>query len=183
MFGVPALRSEDPRFLRGEGRYLENIADPGCAPGRVRPFHHAARAVIGMEGVEAARSMPGVAAVFTADDLRSPPQPSSGNVEGSTGTLEAVPPRGARPGRGPVRGRAGRGGRRGVARARRRTPRSWCWPDVRAPRGGDGRGGGGRRRRARCCSPTTDRTSRRRSSRTGTTTRWRAPTSWRAAGS
>ena len=32
--------------------------------------------------------MPGVAAVFTADDLRIPPQPPSGNVEGASGTLE-----------------------------------------------------------------------------------------------
>src|SRR5688500_14177359 len=28
MFGVPVLRSEDPRFLRGEGRYLENLEIP-----------------------------------------------------------------------------------------------------------------------------------------------------------
>jgi carbon-monoxide dehydrogenase large subunit len=88
MFGVPALRSEDPRFLRGEGRYLENI-----------PIHDALRAVFvrsimphgrvsGMEGLEEARSMPGVAAVFTADDLRIAPQAPSGNVEGASGTLE-----------------------------------------------------------------------------------------------
>jgi hypothetical protein len=29
-FGVPALRAEDPRFLRGEGRYLENIQIEGA---------------------------------------------------------------------------------------------------------------------------------------------------------
>ena len=63
MFGVPALRSEDPRFLRGEGRYLENI-----------PISDALRAVFvrsimphgrvsGIEGLEEARSMPGVVAV------------------------------------------------------------------------------------------------------------------------
>ena len=37
--------------------------------------------------------MPGVAAVFTADDLRIPPQKSSGNVEGATGTLDGPFPR------------------------------------------------------------------------------------------
>src|SRR4249919_2876520 len=88
MFGVPALRSEDPRFLRGEGRYLENI-----------PIRDALRAVFvrsimphgrvsGIEGLEDARSMPGVVAVFTADDLRISAQPPSGNVEGASGTLE-----------------------------------------------------------------------------------------------
>ena len=88
MFGVPALRTEDPRFLRGEGRYLENI-----------PIHGALRAVFvrsimpharidGVEGLEAAREMPGVVDVFTAHDLQIPPQSPSGNVEGATGTLE-----------------------------------------------------------------------------------------------
>ena len=29
-FGIPALRTEDPRFLRGEGRYVDNIEVPGA---------------------------------------------------------------------------------------------------------------------------------------------------------
>ena len=70
MFGVPALRSEDPRFLRGEGRYLENIVIPDALRAVfVRSIIPHGR-ITGMEGVEEARSMPGVAAVFTADDLR-----------------------------------------------------------------------------------------------------------------
>ncbi len=93
MFGVPALRSEDPRFLRGEGRYLENIVIPDALRAVfVRSIIPHGR-ITGMEGVEEARSMPGVAAVFTADDLRIPPQKSSGNVEGSTGTLDEPFPR------------------------------------------------------------------------------------------
>ncbi len=88
MFGVPALRTEDPRFLRGEGRYLENIPIPGALRAVfVRSIMPHAR-IDGVEGLEAAREMPGVVAVFTADDLRIPPQPPSGNVEGATGTLE-----------------------------------------------------------------------------------------------
>jgi aerobic carbon-monoxide dehydrogenase large subunit len=88
MFGVPALRSEDPRFLRGEARYLENIPIPDALRAVfVRSMMPHGR-VIGMDGVEEARSMPGVAAVFTADDLRIPPQAPSGNVEGASGTLE-----------------------------------------------------------------------------------------------
>ena len=93
MFGVPALRSEDPRFLRGEGRYLENIVIPDALRAVfVRSIIPHGR-VTGMEGVDAARSMPGVAAVFIADDLRIAPQKSSGNVEGSTGTLDEPFPR------------------------------------------------------------------------------------------
>ena len=88
MFGVPALRSEDPRFLRGEGRYLENIPIPGALRAVfVRSIMPHAR-VEGVDGLDTGRSMPGVAAIFTADDLLVPPQPPSGNVEGATGTLE-----------------------------------------------------------------------------------------------
>jgi carbon-monoxide dehydrogenase large subunit len=87
MFGVPALRSEDPRFLRGEGRYVENIPIPDALRAVfVRSIIPHGR-VSGMEGMEEARSKPGVAAVFTADDLRISPQAPSGNVEGATGTL------------------------------------------------------------------------------------------------
>ena len=93
VFGVPALRSEDPRFLRGEGRYLENIAIPDALRAVfVRSIIPHGR-VTGMEGVAAARTMPGVAAVFIADDLQIAPQRSSGNVEGSTGTLDEPFPR------------------------------------------------------------------------------------------
>jgi len=80
-FGIPALRTEDPRFLRGEGRYLENIPVPGAL--RVvfvrSIFAHAV--LNGVEGLQDARSMPGVAAVFTAQDLDLPSQLAAGSVE------------------------------------------------------------------------------------------------------
>ena len=87
MFGLPVLRTEDPRFLKGEGRYLENLTIEG--PLRavfVRSIMPHAR-VSGVE-VAAARAMPGVAGVFLADDLGLPHQAPSGNVEGASGTLE-----------------------------------------------------------------------------------------------
>jgi carbon-monoxide dehydrogenase large subunit len=88
MFGVPALRSEDPRFLRGDARYLENVPIPAALRTVfVRSMMPHAR-LVGMEGLEDARSMPGVAAVFTADDLQIPAQPPSGNVESGTGTID-----------------------------------------------------------------------------------------------
>ncbi|HTG47995.1 MAG TPA: xanthine dehydrogenase family protein molybdopterin-binding subunit [Actinomycetota bacterium] len=87
-FGIPALRTEDPRFLRGEGRYLENVDVPGSLRAVfVRSiFPHAV--LKGVEGLPEARSMSGVAAVYTAEDLGIPARPPSGNVEAPGGTLE-----------------------------------------------------------------------------------------------
>ena len=87
MFGQPALRSEDPRFLTGRGRYLENLPIEGVLRAVfVRSMMPHAR-VISVD-VEAARAMPGVVAVYTADDLAIRAMPPSGNVEGASGTLE-----------------------------------------------------------------------------------------------
>ena len=87
-FGIPALRTEDPRFLRGEGRYIENIPIEGSLRAVfVRSiFPHAE--LSGVEGLDEARSMPGVVAVYTADDLELPAQPPSGNVEAPGGQLD-----------------------------------------------------------------------------------------------
>src|SRR4029453_14854053 len=80
-FGVPALRSEDPRFLRGEGRYLDNLPIEGALRATfVRSMMPHAR--LRSVDVEVARTMPGVAAVFIAEDLAIDPLPPSGNVEG-----------------------------------------------------------------------------------------------------
>jgi aerobic carbon-monoxide dehydrogenase large subunit len=81
-FGVPVRRAEDPRFLRGEGRYLENIEIPGGLRALfVRSIM--AHATVEVVDASAAREMPGVALVLTADDVDIPPQPASGNVPGS----------------------------------------------------------------------------------------------------
>ena len=74
--------------------------------------------------------MPGVAAVFTADDLRDPPAAAERQRRGCERHAGGpVRSRGARARRGPLRRRAGRGGDRGFARAR-------------AGRGGGGLAGG-----------------------------------------
>ncbi|MEO8291795.1 MAG: xanthine dehydrogenase family protein molybdopterin-binding subunit [Actinomycetota bacterium] len=81
-YGIPVLRAEDPRFLRGEGRYLENIEIPGALRALfVRSIM--AHAALGVVDVSAALEMPGVVAVLTAADVDLPPQPASGNVSGS----------------------------------------------------------------------------------------------------
>jgi carbon-monoxide dehydrogenase large subunit len=80
-YGVPVLRSEDPRFLRGEGRYLENVQIPGALRAVfVRSIM--AHATLGEVDTAVAREMPGVAAILTAADIELPPQPAAGNVSG-----------------------------------------------------------------------------------------------------
>jgi aerobic carbon-monoxide dehydrogenase large subunit len=87
MFGEPVLRSEDPRFLRGQARYLENLEIAGALRAVfVRSMMPHAR-VSGVD-VAAAGAVPGVVAVYVADDLRIPPMPPSGMVEGAVGHLE-----------------------------------------------------------------------------------------------
>jgi carbon-monoxide dehydrogenase large subunit len=89
MFGIPVRRTEDPRLLRGQGRFLENIPIEGALRAVfVRSTMPHAR-VVNVD-VRTARGMPGVAAVYTAGDLDLPPLPPSGNVEGATGTIEGL---------------------------------------------------------------------------------------------
>ena len=87
MYGLPILRSEDPRFLKGGARYLENIAIDGALRAVFVRSMMPHAALSGVEVAEA-RVLPGVVAVLLAEDLGLPPQPPSGNVEGATGTLE-----------------------------------------------------------------------------------------------
>ena len=81
VFGVPALRTEDPRFLTGRSRYVDDVDIAGSlrAVFARSIFPHAT--VNDLRGLGDARAMPGVVAVFTADDLALDPLPPSGNVE------------------------------------------------------------------------------------------------------
>jgi carbon-monoxide dehydrogenase large subunit len=66
--GEPLLRSEDPRLLRGEGRYTDDLQLPRqayCVMLRSRNGHGVIRSV----DTAAARAMPGVLAVYTGADL------------------------------------------------------------------------------------------------------------------
>jgi carbon-monoxide dehydrogenase large subunit len=66
--GQPVSRFEDPRLLRGEGRYIHDLAVPGMVHiAYVRSPH--ARARIGGIDAAAALAMPGVLGVFTVEDL------------------------------------------------------------------------------------------------------------------
>ena len=67
-FGAAVRRREDPRFLRGEGRYVDDITLPGLLHAAFLRSPHA-HARLARLDVAAARAMPGVAAVFTFADL------------------------------------------------------------------------------------------------------------------
>ncbi|MGH7278367.1 MAG: molybdopterin cofactor-binding domain-containing protein, partial [Candidatus Rokuibacteriota bacterium] len=67
-FGAAVRRREDPRFLRGEARFVDDVTLPGLQHAAfVRSPHAHAR--IAAIRTEAAARMPGVAAVFTFRDL------------------------------------------------------------------------------------------------------------------
>ncbi|HLW60127.1 MAG TPA: xanthine dehydrogenase family protein molybdopterin-binding subunit [bacterium] len=66
--GQPLRRKEDPRLLRGRGRYVDDLALPGMVQLAFVRSPHAHAAVTGVD-VSAARRVPGVTAVFRDDDL------------------------------------------------------------------------------------------------------------------
>ncbi|MGH7353727.1 MAG: xanthine dehydrogenase family protein molybdopterin-binding subunit [Candidatus Rokuibacteriota bacterium] len=68
LFGAAVKRREDPRFLRGEARFVDDVVLPGMLHAAfVRSPH--AHALIRAVGTGAARALPGVAGVFTHGDL------------------------------------------------------------------------------------------------------------------
>src|SRR5947209_4617723 len=70
LLGRSINRVEDARFLRGRGRYIADLAPPNALHGIVVRSPHA-HARIRSLNANAARRMPGVAAVFTGSDLAS----------------------------------------------------------------------------------------------------------------
>jgi aerobic carbon-monoxide dehydrogenase large subunit len=65
--GEPVTRSEDPRLLRGDGRYLDDLGQDALEVAFVRSPHAHAR-IIDID-VAAALDVDGVVAVYTYDDL------------------------------------------------------------------------------------------------------------------
>jgi carbon-monoxide dehydrogenase large subunit len=67
-FGASVPRREDPRLLRGEGRFVDDIRLPGMLHAAFLRSPHAHARVLAVR-TDAARRMPGVARVFTFPDL------------------------------------------------------------------------------------------------------------------
>ena len=74
--GKPVRRSEDAALIQGKGRYSDDIAVEGQAFGAVVRSRYAHGFLRGVN-VEAAKSMPGVLAVYTATDLAAYVAPRS----------------------------------------------------------------------------------------------------------
>ena len=70
LLGQSINRLEDERFVRGRGRYIADLPAPNALHGIVVRSTHAHARIIAIR-IDAARQMPGVAAVFTGLDLAS----------------------------------------------------------------------------------------------------------------
>jgi len=66
--GEPVQRTEDPLLLRGEGRYTDDLNEPGQAYAWIVRSPHA-HGLLKNISLEKARAMPGVLAIYTAADL------------------------------------------------------------------------------------------------------------------
>src|SRR5512138_3285181 len=78
--GRPLKRVEDGRFVRGQGRYVDDIRPEGALHMAVlrSPYGHAR--IVSID-VEAARNQPGVEGVFTAQDFADlEPLPVRANI-------------------------------------------------------------------------------------------------------
>jgi carbon-monoxide dehydrogenase large subunit len=95
-FGLaqPVRRVEDPRLLKGSGRYTDDIVLPGMLFGVVLRSPHAAATITRLD-TAAATKLPGVAGVYTAADLAADgvgPLPCAALVENRDGSPQAAPP-------------------------------------------------------------------------------------------
>ncbi|HJY75510.1 MAG TPA: xanthine dehydrogenase family protein molybdopterin-binding subunit [Burkholderiales bacterium] len=68
--GQPVRRTEDPVLLRGEGRYTDDLNEPGQAYAWIVRSPHAHGLLKNIDAVKA-KGMPGVLAVYTAEDLKA----------------------------------------------------------------------------------------------------------------
>ncbi|HYP41168.1 MAG TPA: xanthine dehydrogenase family protein molybdopterin-binding subunit, partial [Chloroflexia bacterium] len=75
MFGARIKRNEDPRLLTGQAQFVDDVHIPGMAHVAFKRSDYAHARITGLD-VSAAREMPGVLAVYTADDLGDYWQPS-----------------------------------------------------------------------------------------------------------
>jgi len=66
--GQAVPREEDPRLLRGEGEFIADTVRPNMAYAHVLRSPHANARIRSID-TRAAKQMPGVLAVYTAEDL------------------------------------------------------------------------------------------------------------------
>ncbi|NQU71709.1 MAG: xanthine dehydrogenase family protein molybdopterin-binding subunit, partial [Rhodospirillales bacterium] len=69
-FGQSVPRTEDPRLLRGEGRFIADFSLPNQVYGYVLRSSHAHARIISMD-VSAAKAAPGILGVFTSENIQA----------------------------------------------------------------------------------------------------------------
>src|SRR6186997_3157156 len=87
--GKAIKRTEDPRFITGEGRFLDDIKLQSMTHMAIlrSPYAHANIRSVDTTG---AKSMPGVIAVFTGEDIPYNPLPMAWPAGGSAGIQNNV---------------------------------------------------------------------------------------------
>jgi carbon-monoxide dehydrogenase large subunit len=75
MFGARIKRNEDPRLLTGRAQFVDDVHLPNMAHAAFKRSDYAHARIMGVD-VEQARTMPGVIAVYVAEDLGDYWQPS-----------------------------------------------------------------------------------------------------------
>jgi len=68
--GQPVTRTEDPVLLRGEGRYTDDLNEPGQAYAYIVRSQHA-HGILRAIRTEVALRLPGVLAIYTGEDLKA----------------------------------------------------------------------------------------------------------------
>lgn len=96
-FGLaqPVRRVEDPRLLKGAGRYMDDMMRPGLLHGVVLRSPHAAARITALD-ILAARGLPGVAAIYTHADLAADgigTLPCAAPLTNRDGSAMPLPPR------------------------------------------------------------------------------------------
>lgn len=93
--GQAVKRAEDPRLVRGEGQYTDDVNLKGqayCAMVRSTQAHGVIKGI----DISAAKDMPGVLAIYTGEDLQKAgykPMPYRVNMQGRPGTEMIKPQR------------------------------------------------------------------------------------------
>lgn len=91
--GVPLRRLEDPRLLTGGGRFTANLAPPGSLHALFLRSPHAHARVLSVT-VAQARALPGVVAIFTAQDTAAlGHNPAITEIQDQAGRRHVEPPR------------------------------------------------------------------------------------------
>jgi carbon-monoxide dehydrogenase large subunit len=87
-------RVEDPRLLKGNGSYTDDIVLPGTVHGVVLRSPHAAAKIISLD-TAAAKELPGVLAIYTSADLNADGiggLPCAAQLKNRDGSPQAAPP-------------------------------------------------------------------------------------------